>query len=339
LFGWAIWIVAAAARARAAAFAAALVLAGAVYAGQLRWRALDASFANALERPLPVQAEVDASAERHLLRLAPIASGAPESTWETLVTDHGKLMHLFLIRAGDLDVFAHLHPVRRDGQRFEGVLPPLPAGDYELYAELTHESGTSQTLVAKLALPAPAGDANGALPAGEADAWCRSGVALPATAAAPQSLDYDDAWHLGRVSAPGESRLMNGSRMEFANAQGLVADRETALRFAVYGPDGAPQPLAPYMGMVGHAVVRHRDGGVFTHLHPVGTVSMAAAELLAARAGTAQPSAAAPAASALEVQFPYAFPRPGAYRIWVQVRTGPDGGVQTGVFDVEVGAE
>jgi hypothetical protein len=75
---------------------------------------------------------------------------------------------------------------------------------------------------------------------------------------------------------------------------------------------------------------------VFTHLHPVGTVSMAAAELLAARAGSAQPMPLPAAEPAVEVEFPYAFPRTGAYRIWVQVRTGPDGGVQTGVFDVEV---
>jgi hypothetical protein len=338
LFGWAVWLVAATTRARSAAITATLLFAAAAYAGGLRWRALDRSFGNALERPLPVAAEVETGEQRHLLRMTPIASGAPETTWETLVTDHGKLMHLFLIRADDLDVFAHLHPVRRDGRRFEGVLPSLPAGRYELYAELTHESGASQTLVAKLALPTPAGDTNGALPAGEIDAWCRSGVALPASAAEPEALDVDDAWHLGRTSGAVESRLMDGGRMVFENADALVADREVALRFSVYGRNGQVQPLQPYMGMLGHAVVRRDDGSVFTHLHPVGTVSMAAAELLAARAGTAQPMSAPAAASAREVAFPYAFPRPGAYRIWVQVRTGPGAGVQTGVFDLEVGS-
>jgi hypothetical protein len=299
---------------------------------------MDRSFGNALERPLPVQTAIERGEQRNRLHLAPVASGAPESTWETLVTDHGKLMHLFLIRQNDLDVFAHLHPVRRDGRTFEGVLPPLPAGGYELYAELTHESGSSQTLVSKITLPEPAGAALNGLPMGEGDIWCRSGVALPASAAEPTALDFDDAWHRGRQSGARESPLMDGGRMVFENADGLVADRELPLRFRVYERDGSLAPLEPYMGMLGHAVVRRVDGSVFTHLHPVGTVSMAAAELLAARSGTARPVQAPPAANAGEVRFPYAFPRTGAYRIWVQVRAGQGRGVLTGVFDVEVGS-
>jgi hypothetical protein len=34
------------------------------------------------------------------------------------------------------------------------------------------------------------------------------------------------------------------------------------------------------------------------------------------------------------LSFPYEFPRPGRYRIWVQIKT--DGHVHTGVFDAEV---
>ncbi len=335
LFAWATWLVAAATRARVAVAACVIALGAAVYGGHLRWRAMDRTFGNALERPLPVQAAIESGELRHLLRLEPIASGAPETTWETLVTDHGKLMHLFLIRENDLDVFAHLHPVRRDGRRFEAVLPPLPAGGYELYAELTHESGSSQTLVAKVSLPEPVGAAQEGWPSGDGDAWCRSGVALAASAAEPSALDFDDAWHLGRVSGTHESKLMDGGRMVFENADGLVADRELGLRFSAFKRDGEPEPLEPYMGMLGHAVVRRSDGSVFTHLHPVGTVSMAAAELLALRGGTAQPMPTPIAGQALEVAFPYAFPRSGNYRIWVQIRASE--GVLTGVFDVRVG--
>jgi hypothetical protein len=66
-------------------------------------------------------------------------------------------MHLFLVREPDCAAFAHLHPVRRDSRTFENVLPPLPAGTYQLYAEITYENGLSETLIAPLDVPAPSG--------------------------------------------------------------------------------------------------------------------------------------------------------------------------------------
>ena len=131
---------------------------------------------------------------------------------------------------------------------------------------------------------------------------------------------------------------MGGNRMVFAGGGALVANRETSLRFTVVSPGGESVALQPYMGMLGHAVVRRADGEVFTHLHPVGTISMAAQELFARRdrpAGATPTSV--PAESANEVIFPYAFPRPGDYRLWVQVRVAAR--VLTGVFDVRVQPE
>ena len=37
-----------------------------------------------------------------------------------------------------------------------------------------------------------------------------------------------------------------------------------------------------------------------------------------------------------EVSFPYAFPKPGPYRLWVQMKS--DERILTGVFEVNVGA-
>jgi hypothetical protein len=87
---------------------------------------------------------------------------------------------------------------------------------------------------------------------------------------------------------------------------------------------------------------------VFAHLHPAGSVSMAALELaqngLPNGAGSVQEampksmpmSMPMPESGLLspEVRFPYGFPKPGDYRIFVQIKRA--GRVETGVFDAHV---
>src|SRR5207248_10616524 len=117
----------------------------------------------------------------------------------TRVTDQGRMPHLFLIQQPDLKTFALLHPVRRDSRNFEGVLPPLPAGTYELYAEITYENGLNQTLVTNLLLAGVAGRApqftRGTNMLNEV--FCQSGIAQPGNASQPSALDADDSWHTG----------------------------------------------------------------------------------------------------------------------------------------------
>jgi hypothetical protein len=91
------------------------------------------------------------------------------------------------------------------------------------------------------------------------------------------------------------------------------------------------------------------DGAVFIHLHPMGTVSAAAqatfdlrrpADTISGAVGArlaAQDSAMAGMPHAFpagRLSFPYAFPQPGHYRIWVQVKR--HGQVETAAFDAEV---
>ena len=337
--------------ARKVTLGAAVLLFGAVYAGKVRWQTMDREFRNnALAKPGPVSAAVRTNGTLRLLHLAAPEDSSGASGWDTLLADHGKLMHLFLLREPDFNAFAHLHPVRRDVQNFENVLPSLPGGDYQLYAEVTHENGLSQTLVAKVSLPESVGGAP-QLKGGSNmlnDVFCQSVVIPAGNAPQPFALDADDSWHAGTAAVASAarvktSRLMGGGSMVFQNAGELVENRETSLRFAVFTADGAPMNLQPYMGMLGHAVVRRADGEVFTHLHPLGTISMAAEEVLARRSRDesavvdAAPVISAPSPSAIpgnEATFPYAFPRPGDYRMWVQVRV--NGRVLTGVFDVQV---
>jgi len=86
------------------------------------------------------------------------------------------------------------------------------------------------------------------------------------------------------------------------------------------------------MGMQGHAAFVKTDRMVFAHVHPSGSVPMAALSLTttaAAHAGHDMGSAL-PA----EVSFPFGLPQRGDYRIFVQVKRA--GKVETGVFDAHV---
>jgi hypothetical protein len=97
------------------------------------------------------------------------------------------------------------------------------------------------------------------------------------------------------------------------------------------------------MGMAGHAEVVSSDFSVFAHLHPAGSVSMAALELAHARAMTSSPSGQSGMSMTMhmvshalppEISLQYGFPHPGDYRILVQIKHAGQG--QTAVFDVHV---
>jgi hypothetical protein len=110
-------------------------------------------------------------------------------------------------------------------------------------------------------------------------------------------------------------------------------------QFRIEDAQGKPAPdMELYMGMPGHAAFVRTDLSVFAHVHPSGSVPMAALALTQpgnphaahAMAGAGALPGALPAA----VSFPYGFPKPGAYRIFVQVKRG--GQIETGIFDAKV---
>jgi hypothetical protein len=90
----------------------------------------------------------------------------------------------------------------------------------------------------------------------------------------------------------------------------LHARQPYLFRFRVEDAAGWPAPdMELYMGMLGHAAFVRRDRAVFAHIHPPGSL---------------------PA----EISFPDGFPKPGDYRIFVQVKHG--GQIETGIFDAHV---
>lgn len=296
------------------------VLALALFAGKKWWDRDDAAHTASLYRPMDVKTTI-AAGPAHLLTLVITDSEWLGRRFSPLIPDHGKLMHLFLVR-DDLTAFAHLHPLMIDSSTFRTSLPPLPPGPYRLYGDIVQENGFTQTLLDSVTLTT------------NRDSW--------------KSLDPDDSWWQET-----EARLEHGSTMTWIrDSAPIVAGRDLELRFAVHTKDGKPAPLEPYMGMMSHAVIARNDGSVFVHLHPAGTISMASqlvyalrqssdtAGVLASRITAAEKAAAPMASMATEgepgtVTLPYAFPQPGLYRIWVQVKV--NGRVLTGSFDSQVG--
>jgi hypothetical protein len=227
-----------------------------------------------------------------------------------LIPDHGHLMHVFLLRIPALDQFYHLHPEQMPDGSFGLHLPHLPAGRYQVFADIVRGSGFPETMMAEVNLP----DVPGRPYSGD-----DSGVEAPAPLSSGRATDT--------------AQLPDGGRMVWLKDNGdLQSGLLTWFRFRVEDAQGkAVQDLEPYMGMAGHAMFVRSDLAVFAHVHPAGTVPMASLAIAQKETGALMDHGAMGALPSV-VSFPYGFPQPGEYRIFVQVKR--HGEVQTGVFDV-----
>jgi len=292
-----------------------------------------------------------------------------------ILPDHGKLMHVFLVRTPGLDAFAHLHPDRRDTLHYDSKLPNLPGGKYLVYADVVYRSGYTETMIDTVDVPSVKVSAAQAAARTQTDAddsWLvTEPMGVKSNAVGKLHLD-DDMVACGKPSA--SVKLDDGSTMFWNDKPGkiLEANNLYTLKFSVADDKGKAAQLEPYLGMGGHAAIVRSDGTVYIHLHPVGTYSMAAQEAMVNRIADTTRSfkypnakqfrdsidayvarvkslpeaeknkllmSAMPAMSHASktnnmVEFPYAFPRAGHYRIWVQVKR--NGRVLTGVFDTQV---
>jgi len=115
----------------------------------------------------------------------------------------------------------------------------------------------------------------------------------------------------------------------------MASGVERDLRFSVTDANGKVLTVEPYMGMAAHVAIAAADGSVFAHLHPSGSISMAAMQHFTG-SGTGDPHAGHAMPLDGRVAIPYAFPKRGAYRMFVQIKR--DGIVMTSAFDVTVGS-
>ncbi len=322
-------------RARRMMVIAGIFFAVVVALGNWWWTSIDGGYLSKMFKPIRLSAVTTAEGDARVLRLSMDDPGWFNRRVDDLVPDHGKLMHMFLVREPALDAFAHLHPVKIDSRTFDARLPDIPAGTYRVYADVVHENGLTETLVTSAEVTA----AQAAKEPGASD----------------KLRDPDDSFFIRSQSAGASQRLDDGSTITWEREDSFqpVADRLVPLRFTVKAPDGSAARLEPYMGMTGHAAIMREDGAVFVHVHPVGTVSMAAQQAFSNRLAGDNPGADPgsvdhtshnrPAEVPVSteqadnpgvVSFPYKFPKPGRYVIWVQVKR--DGRVLTAAFETQV---
>ncbi|MFD2202733.1 hypothetical protein [Shivajiella indica] len=348
-----------------------------LWGGKSWWDAESNQYRNYMFEPLSGTSTIESNPDGNYLQLTvdPLKStqGRVTRRISFIVPDHGKLMHLFLMRKGDLDVFAHLHPERLDTLNFRVKLPPLPSGDYHVFADITRYTGFAETIVSELTIPE---SGNFSLVSHE-----------------PVILGRDDSYTFSNpvsdklVTLDGDIMICGkpGIKTELPGGYSAVWETETGkfeagklynLDFALFDPEGEPASLEPYLGMMGHAVVLKHDGTVYIHLHPTGNYSMGSQQMLLERFKSGKigfidiPQSLSFQDSIDQVvafldhlpdnerdsllmgdmvhnnwenpeheehsmvSFPYAFPEKGNYRIWIQVKI--DGEIVNGAFDVEV---
>lgn len=342
-----------------------------LFVGNGWWSGISKEYrTNYLFRPYTATSTIKTENTQRILNFK-IDANSIERRWTSyVIPDHGKLMHLFLIRQGTLDAFAHLHPVRKDTITFEASLPSLPAGKYLVYADILRFHGLQYTIADTVEIP---------------------DLKISQESFEKQTDDSDDTYVVTnpintRVSAiqdagisicgtPGvKTPLQDGSSIVWEEKpdQSLQAGQVYDLKFSVISPDGKPVELQTYLGMMGHAVILKEDGSVYIHLHPNGTFSAVSQQVMEKRVGEktnpgprltnaelfrdsidnvllqlqAMPEAERDKAlmggmvhqtnghHGGSVSFPYVFPSAGNYRIWLQVKR--NGRILTGAFDAKV---
>ena len=345
-----------------------------LYGGATWWNSWAEDYKRYMYKPFKAESRVISENDRPVLEFS-IDPNYREYRGNTLspsymVPDHGKIMHMFVMKEGSLDAFAHLHPRRKDSLTFVTHWPPLPEGRYFVFADIVRMNGFQETIVDTL-------DVN-----------------LTTTPEAWVPRDSDDTFILSNPVETSDIRgigndvivcgkpgvrtpLPDGSTAiwEYDNKDPLQAGKLYPLTFNILNPDGEPAELQPYMGMMGHMVVMKHDGSVYIHLHPVGSYSTASQEIMDKRIAEEGRPGQLPEAvvfidsvdaeveriAALSeeerndylaelmqhdpeedgeheghsvVTFPYVFPEAGDYRIWIQMKR--DGKVLNTAFDATV---
>ncbi len=341
-----------------------------LFGGNAWWNAETADYKSNMYRPYTAKSTVKLVNGQRILNFKIDTASIEGRNLSFIIPDHGKLMHMFLVKQGTMDAFAHLHPIRKDSITFEANLPNMPAGKYLVFADLLRYHSLQNTIADTVQIPTvPPQTLAPQKPTGDSD-----DTHVVTNAINSKNAIIKDA-SITLCGVPGiKTPLQDGSSIVWEGKAGekLLAGKPYSLKFSVEDPTGKAAELHTYLGMMGHAAVIKDDGSVYIHLHPNGTFSSTAVQVMQKRInedGKIKPNLnnpkrfrdsidnflvslnkmPEPARDKVlmagmvhekdghhggQVSFPYVFPKAGNYRIWLQVKRA--GKILTGVFDVVV---
>jgi hypothetical protein len=232
------------------------------------------------------------------------------------------------------------------------------AGSYRLFADVVHATGLPETAVANVTLPAIdaaalSGDDSGAtapadgafqpdrviadLPGGSHMTWVRDAGAMKAKQPYLLTFRVDDAdgqpardlsLYMGM---PGHAIVLRRDLAVFAHVHPSGTPPMASLALTANASANGGAPHATASATTASANINAGAAGAADGPTTAGGPANSHAQHMAAAAAAAAAGAVSPT-----VAFPYGFPSPGEYRLFVQVKRGAGAGVQTGVFDVRV---
>ena len=278
---------------RIAGAAAAAAVAAAVFLGNIWWGAEAETYARYVYKPLEAHAAIQAEGYLRIDLRIPAGFGPAASTISCPTTAIRCTCSSSRRRSTSSCICTRSKPA----WNVRPALPGLAAGTHEVFADVVHQSGISETATARF----ETSELGGISLMGDDSRWPGGGAA-------------------GRI-------------VWEQQGEPLVAGQLKTFTFRVEDENGRPaRDLELYMGMPGHAFFVKVDRRVFAHIHPGGSVPAAALAIASAQNGNDH--GAHHAALPPVVSFPYGFPEAGEYRIFVQVKRS--GRVQTEAFDARV---
>lgn len=359
---------------------ATLLCTALVYGGNRWWNSVENKTSQYVFRPMHANYQLSQQNGINTLHFTIDTAGSQRSKWlPYIIPDHGKIMHFFLVSLPTMDAFAHLHPVREGAINFAVNLPPLPQGKYLALADIVYNSGFTETLKDTVNITQSSNKTDAAFSLDNDDAFYISKPLMADNNSSSTNNNVTLGKQTGEISTSKDGTIImfdNNKEKHYYN------NELNSLKFSLWNANH--QPFAPdlYMGMKGHLMILREDGMVFSHVHPIGTYSMAAQTSLMDRMNLSEsiyhdPDGAKFRDSVDEVikklqampeaqredllmkemkmpgmdssnmnmrgmnmnadntvSFPYTFPSPGRYRIWIEMKK--NGIVYTGVFDRDV---